>query len=174
MASYVYLNIDTTSPNIEIYAPSYTTVDILNEITIQADEQLSLNNTEIYIIDSEGSRQDYTFLLDGDKYVGQVKFTGYTVGSIVTIYARVADEVGNISNLVSKPIHIADSIVFLTVEIDDKELVYANVSDNQRSVESSDKAINVEVEDKEKSNVETTDRTNTIELTDRSGEIDNS
>jgi hypothetical protein len=74
MASYVLLNIDTASPNIEIYAPSYTTTDIINEIVVQADESLSLDYYELYAIDNNGVRYDYDFLLDDDKFIGHVKF----------------------------------------------------------------------------------------------------
>jgi hypothetical protein len=148
MASYVLLSIDTASPNIEIYAPSYTTTDIINEIVVQADESLSLDYYELYAIDNNGVRYNYDFLLDDDKFIGHVKFYDMPIGSIITLYAKVMDKVGNVSNLVSKAIHIAGSITLLTLEINDRELVNVEIDDKSRSVETSDKAMNIESSDR--------------------------
>lgn len=150
MASYVVLNIDTVSPNIEIYAPSYTTVDILNEIVIQANEELSLDYQEIYVMDANGVRYDYTFAFDGDSYIGHVKFNNFPVGTILTLYARVMDKVGNISNLVSKAIHIANSITLLTLTISDRQ-ANVEISDKGRSVTTNDRAMKIAVVDSDRS-----------------------
>lgn len=119
MSSYIMLEIDTTQPNIEIYAPSYTTTDIVNEITINSDEALS-DYQEIYAIDGNGVRHDYTFQKkSGNQLIGYAKFSGCPLG-IVTLYARVKDEVDNISNLISKTINIASSVTLLTLDISDR------------------------------------------------------
>jgi hypothetical protein len=148
MASYVVLNIDTTSPNIEIYAPSYTTTDILNEIVVQADESLSLDYYELYAIDSNGIRYNYDFLLDDDRFIGHVKFADMPVGSIITFYAKVMDKVGNVSNLIEKAIHIADSITLLKLEISDRDIANVEIDDKSRSVEVSDKTMMIESSDR--------------------------
>jgi hypothetical protein len=70
------------------------------------------------------------------------------IGSIITFYAKVMDKVGNVSNLVSKAIHIAGSITLLTLEINDRELVNVEIDDKSRSVETSDKAMNIESSDR--------------------------
>lgn len=151
MAGYVFINIDTTSPNIEIYAPSYTTNELLNEITIQANEQLSLNNSKVYAIDSNGVRYDYTFQLEGDKYVGYVKFSDVPVGSIVTLYAQVADDYDNVSNLISKAVFVANQVTKLSLDIDDKPFISVSVSDEQRKLDISDEARNIEIADIDRS-----------------------
>ena len=151
MASYVVVNIDTTSPTIEIYAPSYTTTDINNEITVQANENLSLNDVEIYTIDYQGVRTDYTFELDGDKYIGDIRFADAPVGSIITLYARVSDDVNNISNLVSKTIHIVTNITILSLDINDR--VIADISINDKSMDTGigNRSMRLDVEDMDRS-----------------------
>lgn len=104
MSSFFYLELDTSSPNIEIYAPSYTTQDSKTMITIESNEPLS-DFQEIYIIDSLGDRHDLTFLHDGNKFTGDMYLTNYPLG-ISTIYARLQDDVGNMSDVVSKPINV--------------------------------------------------------------------
>lgn len=100
-----------------IYAPSYTTKELLNKIIIESNEPIS--NQEIYITDSNGIRHNYTFdREDENTLVGLVKFINYPLG-IVTISARVKDEVDNISNLVSKSIVIKESLTLLKLEIKD-------------------------------------------------------
>lgn len=107
MSSYFMLELDTTAPLVEIYAPNYTTTDIITEIRVVANEELSPCQ-EIYIIDNSGIKHDLTFLHSGNQFIGYINFHGFDFG-IVTIYARVKDTVHNISALVSHPIHIMES-----------------------------------------------------------------
>jgi len=117
MSSFVLIELDTRAPEVEIYAPSYSATNITNNIIVKSDENLS-DFQEIYLIDSEGLRYDYTFKKDkNDTLIGSVNFPN---DGIVTIYARVEDEVGNISELYSKSINIKESLSLLRLEIKDK------------------------------------------------------
>lgn len=107
MGNYFYLELDTTSPFIEIMAPSYTTPQTYVEITIQANETLSTYQ-EIYAIDSKGVRHDITLNYRYTKFTGTVLFTNMPFG-FVTIYARVKDEVGNLSNIAIKSVNLIQS-----------------------------------------------------------------
>lgn len=120
MANYFTLDLDTTGPIINILAPSYTTPQTSDEISIVANETLSTYQ-EIYIVDSQGVRHDLTFTYETDRFVGLVSFSGYPFGP-ATIYARVKDEVFNASELVSKAINIrlANTLQMLKLEISDR------------------------------------------------------
>lgn len=123
--SYFILTLDTTSPEVEIYMPSYTTRYIIDEIRVVANEPLSLHS-EIYIIDSVGKRHDLTFRLKGNEYIGLVQFDGYPLG-ISTLYAQVYDIGWNKSPLVSKSFQIIKS-----------EEINLQTSDNIQNVSSID------------------------------------
>lgn len=120
MANYFTLDLDTTGPIINIIAPSYTTPQTSDEISIVANETLSTYQ-EIYIVDSQGVRHDLTFTYENDRFVGLVSFSGYPFGP-ATIYAQVKDEVFNASELVSKTINIrlANTLQMLRLEINDR------------------------------------------------------
>jgi hypothetical protein len=164
MPSYVYIEIDRTPPMIEIYAPSYTTNELLNEITIESNEDIS-DYQEIYVIDSIGNRHDYTFEIEGNKAVGIIKFSNIPIG-ISTIYARLKDDVGNISNRVYKPINIKESLTLLTisssqkirpigasvkeiadrkVDMDEYEVITTSIEENPRLIEDRDTNMNIEI-----------------------------
>ena len=104
MSAFFELRLDTTGPVAQIFAPSYTMIGMETEITVQADEELSPNH-EIWVEDGEGKRFYLTFSRDGDKLVGLYNFNDFSRG-MVTIWARVKDEVLNVSELVSKPINL--------------------------------------------------------------------
>lgn len=121
MSSIVYIELDTKSPNLEIYAPSYTTTDLDNTIILESDESLS-DFQEIYLIDSEGARYDYTFNKEKDNMlVGKINFTTFPIG-VATLYARVKDDVENVSELISKSIDIKEFLSLLILEIKHKSM----------------------------------------------------
>lgn len=111
MASSFTLNFDTTGPRIEIFAPSYTVRGMETEIIIQADEQLSQNH-EIWVQDGQGGKFYLTLGLYGDKLVGTYNFNDFSQG-VLTIFARVKDDVLNVSELVSKPINLFDCTYYV-------------------------------------------------------------
>lgn len=115
MASYVLIELDTSPPLIEIYAPGYTTKDIVNQISIVSDEELD-NTHEVYSEDSTGEVRHYTFHKTApNTFTGLIRFSNAL--GIVTVYARVKDTVGNFSNVVSKSIEIKESLNLLTMEV---------------------------------------------------------
>lgn len=130
MSSYVILELDTTAPHIDIYAPSYTTSSALNIITIEADETLA-EYQDIYVIDNKGNRHDFTFNRDSDnQYVGAVRFNTMPLG-IVQIYARMKDEVDNFSNVASATIEIKNTLQSATAKVSDISRLNASVNEHK-------------------------------------------
>lgn len=139
---------DTIAPKLEIISPQYTTREMQNTITIQANEEVS-SYQEIYIIDSNNNRHDYTFSKVGeDKYVGYLNFYDYPIG-IVTIYARLKDTVDNISNLFSKTMEIKDSIPFIHLKINDR-VASLDIKQDISKVTISDKKARLDISDSDK------------------------
>ena len=115
--SYVLVTLDTTPPQIQIFAPSYTTRELTNYITIRSNEPIS-SYQEVYVIDSDNVRHDYTFKKEVDSLIGTMKFSNFPLGSAI-IYATLADEVENLSETASKPIHIRENLTSLRLDIKD-------------------------------------------------------
>jgi len=127
MSSYLLIDLDTTKPEIFIYAPRYTTEEITNVITIEANEALSTYQ-EIYVIDSAGQRHDYTFEKESDNnFVGRIRFNNLPLG-IAIIHARVTDEVDNVSDLALSAIDIKKSITLLSLEISEFDRVIDSIN----------------------------------------------
>lgn len=114
--NYFVLELDTTSPVIEIQCPDYTTQREPLPIVIQADEALDSWH-DVFIIDSQGTRHDVIITLNGDRFEGSISFNGVHHG-MATIFARSRDEVFNVSNIAQKAILVlADAEVFLEISI---------------------------------------------------------
>lgn len=125
MASYFYLELDTTSPFIEILAPSYATPQTYVEITIESNELLDTYH-DVYAIDSKGERHDITLEYNYNSFQGVVLFNSLPFG-MVSIYARVKDSVGNLSNVAQKNINLIESdTLSLEVGAYSKRLVSLN------------------------------------------------
>ncbi|MBO0962389.1 hypothetical protein J1P26_22055 [Neobacillus sp. MM2021_6] len=112
--NYILLELDTTAPTLEIYAPNYTTRSALTPVTIQANEPLS-SYQEVYIVDALGGRHDLTFAHEDDNLVGYLSLNGYPLG-IATLYCRLMDTVDNLSSLYSHSFSIMESEI-LTAEM---------------------------------------------------------
>lgn len=111
MSSYFTLEMDTTGPIIQINAPSYTSREANNTITVVGNEKLS-SFQDIYIVDSQGTRHDVIFSFDGESsFTGNIVFNGYPVG-VLTIFAQLQDEVGNQSNLATAHITLIVSTYY--------------------------------------------------------------
>lgn len=167
MSSYIVLELDTTPPEIDVYCPSYTTTDLSNEITIVSNNDILAESQEIYVIDSNGERHDYTFQRERDnEFVGIVKFALFPIG-MATIYVRMVDDVGNVSNLISKSFEIKESLTILTLDINDKKSnidienkskniminsksTNANVNDFDLNIDIDDKSMKIKLRDIEK------------------------
>lgn len=102
--SYFILELDTTGPIIEIYAPSYATPYDNVEVFIESSEQL-MEYQDIYLVDGAGTKHKLTFQHQGNRMYGLVSFQYMKVG-IATLYARLKDEVGNDSNTATGSIHV--------------------------------------------------------------------
>jgi hypothetical protein len=112
--NYILLELDTTAPELEIFAPSYTTRSALTPVTIQANENLGTYQ-DVYVLDSKGSRHDLTFAHEGSSLVGELYLNGYPLG-ISTLYVRLMDEVDNVSSVYSHSFSIMESEI-LTSEM---------------------------------------------------------
>lgn len=146
MSSYVILKLDTEPPKIKIHAPRYTTNDVTNIITIEADEELS-EYQDIYAIDSDGKRHEYIFRKEAyNKLVGEIQFSDYPVG-MVGLYARLKDDVGNLSDLASANFEIKTSL----------NTVVAKAGDSSNVVSAFDVVDLTEVSDSINVNVNTRD-----------------
>lgn len=143
MSSFVIIELDTTPPQIEVYAPRYTTDAITNEITIESNEPLA-SYQEIYIIDSNGDKYDYTFeQKDEDTFVGIIRFNNIAMG-IATIYVRMKDGVDNFSNVVSKAIEIKKELFILQLEVNDSSrgLKVVDIG-SKNQIKDSDRGMNI-------------------------------
>lgn len=108
MSSYFTLELDTTGPTIQINAPTYSSRESNNTITVVGNEKLS-NYQDIYIVDSSGNTHNVTFSFDGNEtFSGNVIFSNYPIG-VATIFAQLQDEVGNPSNVAQAHISIITS-----------------------------------------------------------------
>lgn len=95
MSSFFELTLDTTAPTLSIYVPYYTILGIDVPVSIEASEKIS--QFEIYAVNSEGERKDYTFSIDDDTILyGDID--NVDTAGILHIFVRVADDVGNWSN----------------------------------------------------------------------------
>lgn len=99
MASFITLELDTTPPKLQIYAPNYTTKNTDLNLTIIASEMVD-KWQEIYLIDREGKKHDFTFHIDNKEIIGLIPMANIPLG-IATIYARLRDELHNVSDLYS-------------------------------------------------------------------------
>lgn len=104
MANSFNLFLDTTGPEIMVFAPGYTVKNSLADFEIKANERLAVDQ-DFYFLDSEGNRQDVIFQYNGDSFLGWVDFGLFPEG-IAVFYAQVMDEVGNPSPVVTHTILI--------------------------------------------------------------------
>lgn len=100
MGSSFSLELDTTGPQIEVYAPRYAPRQLETEILIEGSEELSPNHV-VYIVDAEGTRYDMTFSHEGNRLRGVTNFNEFPLGA-AHIYAICKDTVDNLSNQASR------------------------------------------------------------------------
>ncbi|UUV46987.1 hypothetical protein [Bacillus phage vB_BanS-Thrax5] len=134
--SFIILELDTTAPTIEIYAPAYTVREASVEVTIEADENLGTPN-EIYMIDENGTRHDYTFNRAGNYLTGVLDFNGFPLG-LARLFVRVTDTVNNVSDLYEKTITIRESLTILKPVISD-HIANVEIKDIELKTETIDK-----------------------------------
>lgn len=92
----------------------------MNVITVEANEALSTYQ-EFYVIDSKGNRHDYTFHQESPNlYIGRIRFNTTPFG-ILSLYARVRDEVDNISDVAVTAIELKEDFQLLKMEVSHRE-----------------------------------------------------
>lgn len=129
MSSFFYVTLDTRPPIVEIYAPSYTTPDVLTEIEIVSDKLLNPSGQKIYIIDSSGTRFDYVFQYYGNSFVGFVHLNQLSVGHAV-IYAEMKDDLFNRANKAYKHLEIlVENSITMKLGVIDKTQMKLGVID---------------------------------------------
>jgi hypothetical protein len=157
MAGFFTLTLDTTGPQIDIYAPPYSNRSSNNEIRIVSNELLA-DYQEVYVVDSQGVRHDIILSFDGNQELsGNIQFTDYPMG-IATIYAMVRDDVSNNSNLASRAINIISSHDSLMLRLTLLEL--------KSNVELSESISKVDLLDKELMKVSVRDSSSRIIIND--------
>lgn len=134
--NFIILELDTTAPTIEIYAPAYTVREASVEVTIEADEEIGTPN-EIYVIDESGTRHDYTFSRAGNYLTGILDFNGFPLG-LARLFVRVTDTVNNVSELYEKTITVRESLTILKPVISDY-IANIQTTDIKRKTEIIDK-----------------------------------
>lgn len=113
--SYFILELDTTSPEVEIYAPDYTTRETENIVTIKANEALS-SQYEARVIDSDSNIHELNFLMqDESTLFGRFTLPNASLGE-ATLYVIVSDEVGNVTESVFV-FEIKESVTILKQEL---------------------------------------------------------
>lgn len=117
MSSSFILRLDTTGPEIQIFAPSYTISSSLVEMFIESNEEL-LVYQDIYIVDARGNVHPQIFLHEGSGMYGVVDFSNFHPG-IATVYARLKDIVGNDSNIAVHHINVLPSTEII-VDVSEK------------------------------------------------------
>lgn len=122
MTASFLLELDTTPPVIHITAPNYTTTEALTEIHIASDETLA-NWQDIYLTDGANNRYDLTFSRVPDGLSGFIRLSAFGE-TIVTVNARVRDDVHNTSALVTKPINVRTAMdVTLVTDLQSRRLL---------------------------------------------------
>jgi hypothetical protein len=126
--SWIEVELDLTPPTVEIFAPSIIISQSFETITIEANENLDIQHS-IYIIDSLGTRHDYTFHLETErKLVNTISFENIPKG-LTTLFVIVYDEVLNKSSIYKKNINVGN------VQIEDIENVKLNLELNEKENE---------------------------------------
>jgi len=104
MSSYFILELDTTPPILEIIMPNYTIRFLETDIILSTNED-AMEFQDIYFIDSSGKKHSATFFQDNDVFTYKTNFSGFSIG-IATLYCRLKDSVGNLSQEYSKTINV--------------------------------------------------------------------
>ena len=167
--NYFFLELDTTEPQINIYAPTSTSggsndVGIsgsayanrvqTEELRIEASEPL-LEYQNIYCIDSSGKKHDMIFSRISDtEYVGEIMFSGYPYG-IATIFAQMQDEVGNPSRLATFNINIIPVFNSYSLNMNLTESVVGlNMSEEASNPVTKEQINNLEISEKVMTNLQ--------------------
>lgn len=111
--NYVNIELDTTGPELEIFAPAYTTRSAMTPVIIQSNEPVS-SFQDVYILDSGGNRHAFTFAHKGNTLEGELYLSGFTIGS-ATLFVQLKDEVDNLSKVYSHSFKVMQSELLKSV-----------------------------------------------------------
>ena len=137
MANHVVLELDTTPPTINVYAPRYTIGNAISVITVESNEKLA-HYQDITLIDSENNTHPLTFQRVSDtSYVGEVNFNNLPLGEVY-INVRMKDEVDNLSLISSAIIEIKNSLELIRVKARDMKLIESTLSSQSMTVKLKD------------------------------------
>lgn len=128
MSNSFELFLDTTGPEISIFAPNYTMKNSMTDIEIKGSERLA-EDQDFYFIDSQGGRHDVIFQHNGDSFLGWVDFSVFPQG-IAILYAQVHDTVFNPSPSISHTILIHGG-TGVDVEVEDIDRDMETGADNR-------------------------------------------
>lgn len=106
MSSFLTVNLDTTKPSVEIYAPEYVATNSIMEIMVMANEDLDIFQ-DIYM-SYEGVSVPLTFSQENNKFKGLVSLHGIPEG-MLEISVQVRDVVHNLSDKVVKTVNALES-----------------------------------------------------------------
>lgn len=147
MASFIIVELDTTAPQVEIYAPTFTTREVPVEINIEASETIT-SPQEVYVLDEYNVRRNYSFYVEDNMLTGTINFADYPFG-LARLYVRVSDTVGNISDIYEKIITIKSSVPskLLELKLEDFSKSKLVSSDKSREVTIDDKNRQFKIDD---------------------------
>ena len=106
MSSFLTVNLDTTKPSVEIYAPNYVATNSIMEVIVMANEDLDIFQ-DIYM-SYEGVSVPLTFSQENNKFKGLVSLHGIPEGKL-EISVQVRDTVYNMSDKVVKTINALEN-----------------------------------------------------------------
>lgn len=106
MSSFLTVNLDTTKPSVEIYAPNYVATNSIMEVLIVANEDLDIFQ-DIYM-SYEGVSVPLTFSQKNNKLKGLISLHGIPEGKL-EISVQVRDVVHNLSDKVVKTVNALEN-----------------------------------------------------------------
>lgn len=116
MTSFIQLELDTTQPTIEVFAPNETTTLTDTTYRVEANETLA-NIQNFYFKDSSGVKHNVTLTYNGTYFEGLVSFDYFREG-MATFYAQVYDEVLNKSSVIMHYVNVVETRTDHEVELD--------------------------------------------------------
>ena len=106
MSSFLTVNLDTTKPSVEIYAPNYVATNSIMEVLVIANEDLDIYQ-DIQMVYGDISIP-LIFSQENNKFKGLVSLHGVPEG-ILEISVQVRDVVHNLSDKVVKTINALEN-----------------------------------------------------------------
>ena len=106
MSSFLTVNLDTTKPSVEIYAPNYVATNSIMEVLIVANEDLDIYQ-DVQMVYGDISTP-LIFSQENNKFKGLVSLHGVPEG-ILEISVQVRDTVYNMSDKVVKTINALEN-----------------------------------------------------------------